>query len=261
MEKESLVNVFKEMEAVIAYSPDKATSINLEEFEEFLGKVRVKAIEKAKKNKESLGVDHPMFEPVSLLRPIGRGRDELSYTKLLAYFLNPNENHGFGGKIAYAFLNEVFESEYEYDQIVVAGEYYCNTDSRVDLWITGKYGNGSSGKKDFLVIIEAKVGASVGATQLTRYSECANKWKSNNPSGMVRKILLIPDNKISDSIKEWRTLYFSSMTKLIWQAIRDEKNKHGYHYARFYVASIYQDILDWESDQNLDSNPYPYLLV
>ena len=259
MEKESLVSVFNEMKSIIPDLSGKETTFSLKEFECFLTAMRKKALDKAQENAKSIDRDHPMFGPVNLLRPMGRGRDELSYTKLLAYFLNPEESHGFGGKITYAFLNEIFGSEFEYDQISVASEYYCNTDSRIDLWITGEYDVGSPEKQKFLVITEAKVDASVDENQLSRYSECARVWVNDNPSGMVQKVLLIPDNKNSKGIKDWQELSFSNMANLIWGVIKDEKEQPGFHYIRFYLTSIYQDVLGWDLNQDPVRTPYSYL--
>jgi hypothetical protein len=200
-----------------------------------------------------------MFGPINLLRPLGRRHDELSYTKLLTYFLNPEETHGFGGKITHALLNKIFGSEFEYEQIFVASEYYCNSDSRIDLWITGKYGHESSTKQKFLVIIEAKVGASFGGSQLARYSECARRWKKENKSGIAHKILLIPDNKKSRNIKGWQVLLFSDLFNTIWKAIKDNADKPGFHYSRFYLTSIYQDVLGLDLSPEPNCDPYPYL--
>lgn len=261
MEKESLINVFNEMKSIIPDSSGKENEFKIDEFESFLTKMQKKAIDEAQKIKNSMKNDHPMFGPINLLRPMGRRHNELSYTKLLAYFLDPEESHGFGDKITHALLNKIFGSEFEYAQIFVDSEYYCNNDSRIDLWMTGKYGHESSNKQKFLVIIEAKVGASFGGNQLARYSKCASKWKRDNKSEIVHKILLMPDNKSSWNAKEndWQVVLFSDLFNIIWKVINDDTDKPGFHYARFYLTSIYQDVLGLDLSPEPECDPYPYL--
>lgn len=259
MKKESLVKVFNEMKSIMPDASEKGNAFKMAEFESFLTKMRKNAIAEAKKKKNSIDRDHPMFGSINLLRPMGRGRDELSYTKLLAYFLNPKEKHGFDGKITHAFLKEIFYPEFEYDQISVVSEYYCNDGSRVDIWISGEYHDETVNEQNFLVIIEAKVDASVEEKQLSKYSDQAYKWEKENSSWQVSKVLLIPGNNKSGNVKGWKKLLFFDVADLIWKAIKDEKFKPGFHYAKFYLTSIYQDILGLDFSQGQTINPYSYL--
>ncbi len=109
--------------------------------------------------------------PKTLLHVLRRGSKETYWNKILSYFLNPTEPHGFGTDFLEAFLSLLkSNSELTFDftgldfsEIEVESEWTTHgTGDRPDIVIY-------SGRNWF-VCVEMKVGASEGKNQTKRYA-------------------------------------------------------------------------------------------
>lgn len=106
------------------------------------------------------------------------GPREKQYQNTLAYFLDPQQPHGFGAKLLETFLDCIGLHEFTLssqhveidDEVHVAGD---RSDGRIDLIIAG--GNSLSDHPRWAVFIELKVGADEGTNQTTTYAE-ADAW-------------------------------------------------------------------------------------
>ena len=113
-------------------------------------------------------------------------RDENSYSDFLAYFMNPDENHGIEERFLKKFLFTVVKSENElvgniktalhpidiemssFKEVNVYREYNFSEYGRIDILIEDMDNN-------FLILLENKLYSKEGKNQTNRYWEAANK--------------------------------------------------------------------------------------
>lgn len=105
----------------------------------------------------------------------GLGRNEVSNTAVLAWWLHPNANHGLGAAVLSEFLREALSSksesmplESELARAIVRTELRPQGDdtNRIDIAIDCE---------NHIVWIEVKIDAQEGHRQLERYAEAARK--------------------------------------------------------------------------------------
>ncbi len=126
-------------------------------------------------------------QEISLWRIIRKlKRDENSYSDFLAYFLNPNENHGMEDRFLKKFVFTVVKGENElvgdmktdlhpidiemssFNDVNIYREYNFSEYGRVDILIEDQ-GNES------LILVENKLYSKEGKNQTNRYWEAVNK--------------------------------------------------------------------------------------
>ena len=126
-------------------------------------------------------------QEISLWRIINKlKRDENSYSDFMAYFLDPNENHGIEERFLKKFLFSVVKSENElvgelktalhpidiemssFNEVSIYREYNFRDYGRIDILIEDKGNN-------ILVLLENKLYSKEGKNQTNRYWEAVNK--------------------------------------------------------------------------------------
>ncbi|WP_257300898.1 PD-(D/E)XK nuclease family protein [Haloarchaeobius sp. FL176] len=122
--------------------------------------------------------------PKPTLRILGSARAEQYWNRLLWYFLNPDQPHGFGADLLTSFLDKLAQqttADVEYihrhiDRVKVGMEVSSPNDNRPDLVIRSP--------SNWFVCIECKVDAGETNDQLTRYIQdpyIGNELKSTYP--------------------------------------------------------------------------------
>jgi hypothetical protein len=200
----------------------------------------------------NLPENHPIKCPISLLGIRGCGRLEVAHTRTLAWLLNPRESHGFGK----AMLDVLLRSFQGGRKLVAfdvrevdAERFYRNSDGadagRTDIWIELTWRN-PTGMKPRLVVIEAKVDASEGDEQLSRYNKAIKEWLAEHRStgSTVWRIFLTRTAEEAETGKGWMQLSFSSLARIFWGTSNSLATTPGYHVLRFYLAGVLKDILD-----------------
>jgi len=126
-------------------------------------------------------------QEISLWRIIKKlKRDENSYSDFMAYFMDPNENHGIEERFLKKFLFSVVKSENElvgelktalhpidiemssFNEVSIYREYNFRDYGRIDILIEDKGNN-------ILVLLENKLYSKEGKNQTNRYWEAVNK--------------------------------------------------------------------------------------
>jgi len=116
---------------------------------------------------KSLAINNPNF---NIWRAVGLERSELKYCSFLRWLLDPRGSHYQGDKFLSMFIKYIPEiaekiNLVELYKTEVRQEEYINSSSRVDLILKGT---------NFLIAIEAKIGAYEQEEQLQRYREAIN---------------------------------------------------------------------------------------
>jgi hypothetical protein len=214
---------------------------------------------------EVLPKDDPLNCPISLFGTMDFGRLERAHTKVLAWFLDPAKEHGFGPTILKALLREVeFEHLESVDFLAVEAEAekLLETGERLDVFVEGVYKNGIQKQEKWYLVIEAKVDAGEGSDQISGYDE----WIFNNlESEHVLRIFLTPDRRLPISAKtigNWKCMSFLDFARIFRHVLSQLRDAEGYHFLRHYLTGVFKDIYHWElpiADPRQCVDPYGFL--
>lgn len=194
--------------------------------------------------------NNPVFLGVGLLGLLhGTGLRETAHTRLLAWILNPKENHGFEDKPLKNFL-ELCELDYDgkdrnsslKDVSVKAEAMISNAKKRMDITIGKLSSNG--GNYQWQLVVEVKIDQEIELRQLQSYEELMPKAKY---------ILITPESEHKEYVKKyarkWTHIDVNDLIACLWNAIRDGKDESqfpGYHIMRYYISGVMSDVLEWD---------------
>ncbi len=152
--------------------------------------------------------------PTPVLTVCGRGTQEIRFTRYLAYFLNPQKNHGLGASL----LRRVLGHEADIFGLKTDWAEECSVEP--EFWL-GNYPD-KSGRKtgcfsdigivgsDFAFVIEQKISSGegpageTGLSQLRRYSKVLEENPNPALAGKkVIKIYLTPSGREKRDIDNW----------------------------------------------------------
>ncbi|MHB1566117.1 MAG: PD-(D/E)XK nuclease family protein [Acidiferrobacter sp.] len=208
--------------------------------------------------------DHPLLGTVGLLGPMQMGLRELAHTSLLAWFLDPAQDHGFGASLLEALLRHLVGGKVRRtDRVQVTAESHLGPDNgRVDVHITGRWRNATT-NAHWLLLIEAKIRAPEDAKQQKRYDNYARHWQNQHVGGQVFKVYLAPvasQNKAGEKGAQhpgdWIRLDYEDMVDLFWRAGRTQRDCTSYALLRYYLTGVLKDIMDWPIPLAADRTPY-----
>jgi hypothetical protein len=202
------------------------------------------------------------------------GRRETAHTRILSWFFDPIKEHGFGITLLNAlltFLNEnnstliVREARAQFERLVSVADK--GGGGRTDIWIegTGEEKSNPTHTVPFLIVIEAKIDHSEGEDQLERYDWEIQRWIRRNSADEVKiyRIFLTPHGTLPQSrrkTKEWKAFPFLKLSALFARCLPSLKDKPAYHLLRFYLATIFKDVLQWPLPLRPEErNPYQAL--
>ena len=193
----------------------------------------------------------PIFCSIGLLGIMGYGHLEVAHTRMLAWLLDPNGNHGFGQTLSEALLKyiwfkrnrgfydvwiEYVDSEKRFSAVVGVAK-------RADVWMEGVWRKGPQRGKKFLVVIEAKINASEGEEQLRHYDRILQYYKHDH---RIFRVFLTTDGRLAQtSHEDWINISFRDVCSVFRDAMRNLRRRHGYPILRFYIAGVMKDILHW----------------
>jgi hypothetical protein len=197
----------------------------------------------------------PLLCPISLFRTMDYGRLETAHTRVLAWLLDPTREHGFGTTLLDTLLRSL-------------PGYNCSSPLRVRRVASERpiAGVGAKGRLDvvaegdwegvqgsgWVLVIEAKVDAWEGEDQLQKY----DKWLGTYAAGReVFRVFLTPDGRESDG--NWEPLSFLRLVQIFRVAYSSLVERPGFHFLRFYLAGVLQDVCRWSRNIEEDTaDPY-----
>lgn len=198
---------------------------------------------------------NPIFLGVSLLKILhGTGLRETAHTRLLAWFFNPNENHGFDLCLLKAFLSNISDEPWARDETIEVTAIHAERKlsdgcRRTDIWIEGKV-HPFDAEQDlkWLVVVEAKVEAGQSNFQLHDYAVEANRWFENDEHKLKPLLVFLTLNfdEIQNSGDEmWRQVTFKMLSEWLWTSAKSI-NAPGVHLLRHYISGILSDMYGWQ---------------
>ena len=229
----------------------------LEALGEVLKKWRKNCFDTLQSEFAKLPPDHPLKCPVSLYSASGHGLDEVVHTRTLAWLLDPKEKHGFKTVLLEALLQ--FASEKSGRLRVRGNDVTARPErpyhsprgedaGRMDVWVEGRWAPGRTEPigRQWLLVIEAKIGASEGPAQLKRYDKEIKRWGDKNPDARAFRVFLTPKGDPATTSKEnWCKLSFLKLANLLWKRRDWLKEKAGFYFLRYYIAGILADVLHY----------------
>jgi hypothetical protein len=189
----------------------------------------------------------PLLCPISLFRPKGYGRLETGYTRTLGWLLDPKGEHGFGTTLLAALFGRPFgygpcsgtlRIEGVESELLIDGS---GAQGRLDVLAKGTWEHRK--RRGWVLVIEAKVDAWEGEEQLQKY----DTWLRSNAAGRdVYRIFLTPDRRPAETgAEEWTVLSYLQLVRIFRAVYGRLRHKHGFHFLRFYLAGVLQDICGW----------------
>ena len=147
---------------------------------------------------------------LNIFEILGLTRTEIRHSNMLAWLLDPGENHGLGGAIFRGFMEYITGSGYQpwdFDSFVIRREWNC-----IDLMAV-------SDQEQFVLCIENKIDTGEHDNQLDRYKELVQE---TYPDYHKAFIYLTPKGTESSNPEQWLSMGYAQVLKIIEQA-RDGK--------------------------------------
>jgi hypothetical protein len=211
-----------------------------------------------------LDKDDPLLCPISLFRTMDFGRLETAHTRTLAWLLDPkkDEEHGFGSTLLAALLGWV-AGHNQFDRLhveEVASEFPLEGGAgkgRLDVLANGEWEIAGE-RVPWTLTIEAKVDAWEDEGQLDKYDD----WLNSHAVGReTYRVFLTPNGRLPESgCDEWNALSFLELAQVFRKALRQLIGTPGFHFLRFYLAGVLQDICGLPRKVTADA-PDPYAVA
>jgi len=188
----------------------------------------------------------------NLFRILRSESNELKHSNVLAWLLNPNENHGLSSKFLEEFVFTIipkyhiedanFESLYllNYQNVEIRREW-----KRIDILIIIK----SRGTRKNLVIpIENKIKANESKTQLSDYYKICNEV-FNKKCNCIVPIFLTPDgtNPSDNNIDTWNVCSYETILQVLECTFEDNKlvlNQQVKFFISNYISLLRRHIME-----------------
>ena len=208
----------------------------------------------------NLSDDDPLRCPVSLFRTMDLGRLETAHTRTLAWLLDPRKTneHGFGDVLLRAILGRL-AGQSKFDELAIDRFHSefpiqgSGSRGRLDLLAEGSWIT-SGVQVAWTMVIEAKVDAFESEGQLGKYDD----WlKIHAPNRELYRVFLTPNGRITDSSNaEWTPLSFLELVRIFRAVYGGLRNAPGFHFLRFYLAGVLQDVCRFPRAIEDASDPY-----
>lgn len=236
---------FEEKSGIFEYNPqnepENSTLEKLEKFFELINENARKVVDLEKQKNPH----NPLFYPFSLFQPMNRLRDEVHYTKTLAWLMNYN----------YEILKEImllfrFESD-NFKKYHVEAEVCDNEQkNRLDISLMEE--------DQIIVAIEAKIDSEEGKKISKRENrepfqlKAYDKWLDELHPNCKTRIFLVVDENIEISSENWDVFTWKDVAITLLKFLKNaDPATHDFHYLSFFIASIIQDIYEIDPKNNL----------
>jgi PD-(D/E)XK nuclease superfamily len=250
-------------------------SLELEELQRHWPSLENKLTRQRRRRSDKINPDDPIRLGVDLLSPIGRISDETIHTRALAYLLDPEPviPHGFGKDVLAAILDKLPRGRGASQIskllrgrrpiVTVTAEYRYREEgmpdrsvSRCDIWVTLK-----SKKHAALIIIENKINALEGPSQLTWYQDKACEWCKNHAPSKSLLLYLTPDGRQpkSSNSSKWLVLSYLDLASALRRAWLQKPKAVGRPWLALYIATITSGILGMDITKLQDDDIKAYI--
>lgn len=214
-------------------------------------------------------------EKINIFHVLKIARTEIRHSNMLAWLLDPNENHGLGSDFLQSFITDLskphsYESATDdYDAILVPQSAIDLLSSdltnaqvfrewnRIDLLIKLP--------KGYLFAIENKVDSAesmdgAGESQLSRYSKVLNKYYGKSNESKIIKVFLTPNgDKPSDENQDWKVYTYSDILMILKGVFDSHQNRlspEAHLLISHYIDILTNEIMNDDRLKNLCNEIY-----
>lgn len=192
----------------------------------------------------SIPKDDPLRCPISLFGTMDYGRLETAHTRALGWLLDRKKEHGFGDTLLQALLEKVTGRSSCVECTYITCESPLKEGDkagRIDIYAEGHWIKTDGQHSPWLLMLEAKVDAWEGDSQLERY-EVSLKQSGREP---VRVFLTPAGRQAETASNEWTVLSFQELAEAFRGVMDKLQDEPGYHFLRFYLAGVLKDVCSW----------------
>jgi hypothetical protein len=234
----------EEMNGVFGYNPeDEPENSVLEELDQAFIKIRESAEQTVNIEREK-NPNNPLLYPFSLFQPMNRERDEVHYTKTLAWFMNHNPEILKEILMLFKFNDENLNKYH------VEAEVWDNEQkNRLDIAVMEE--------DQIIVAIEAKIDSEEGKKISKRENsqtfqlKAYDKWLNEFHPSCKTRIFLVVDEDIEISSDNWKKFTWKEVAITLLRFLEKNHLSHPeHHYLSFFLASIIQDIYEIDPNNN-----------
>lgn len=167
-------------------------------------------------------------------------RTEIRHSNVLAWLLDPHENHGLGSAVLQGFVRfaaSSFEDENVFGELLMdLGSFTVQREWRnIDVLVL-------SDEAKYAIVVENKIGSGEHSDQLNRYRSIVEK---TYPGWKMRYILLSPQGDDASDSKNWLPMGYSDVLEIIEPAIERRRLSEGASMLiENYLEVIRRDIVD-----------------
>jgi hypothetical protein len=203
----------------------------------------------------------PLLGSVSLFRTMDCGRLETAHTRALAWMLGDRE-HGFCNQLLEALLRHLLKGrrirlthvdKVESESLVHFGPARTEA-GRIDILAKGRWEEVEK-EVSWLLVIEAKIDAEESEDQLSQYDDWLKPYSQQTE---VIRVFLTPNGRAPRTGSPgWKVLSFVDLASVFRRVLPGLKDTPGYHFLRYYLTGVLQDICEWPVSISSDcKNPY-----
>lgn len=216
----------------------------------------------------------PWTERINIFHVLKIARTEIRHSNMLAWLLDPNENHGLGSYFLQAFITDLSKSHsYEFSSEDFDSDAIIPTKAAIDL-LSSDLTNTQVFRewnhidvliklpKGYVIAIENKVDAAEGKrngkSQLENYSEALHK--NNLDTDKIIKVFLTPNgDKPSKENQDWKVYtYFDILTILnhVYESFHNNLSVEARILINNYIGILNNEIMDGSELKNLCNEIY-----
>jgi hypothetical protein len=208
---------------------------------EALSAWRLCTVAKVERRLKDVPADDPLYCPISLFGTLGYSRLETAHTRALAWLLDPDGAHGFHDALMGRFLGAFWPGRIERLQLSTVKPEYPIDGGRLDVYALGT-GEVDGKTTPFVAVIEGKIDAEAGETQLSDY----NDWvKRHHPDRKALLVFLTADGLPDEGDGDWHAVSFADLVMILRGGMEELSGAQGYHYLRYYLAGVLRDVCRW----------------
>jgi len=174
---------------------------------------------------------------------------EIRHSNVLAWLLDPNENHEFHDIFLRKFLCLIdipnFE-KFNFDNVIVKREW-----KNIDILVII-----TEPSNRYVIAIENKINSAENGTQLKKYTEII---RAEFPNNVVYNLYLVPDNNLNNrgdnkSENTWKDLLYSEIIRILKELIEENTTPNDILKLEFIQQyyTVLTKIIDMEDTSEID---------
>ena len=174
----------------------------------------------------------------NLFKVLGLERKELIHSKVIAYFLDPKENHELGSLFIESFYKRILDTKLiDYDNV----EVHTEIPYRIDIFAINK-------KEKNVLVIENKIDSDIHEsgeykTQLEKY-KCNIDEDCPIEKGYVNKYIFLSPTGYESGEDGWKSISYEEIIDVFKMVLKNDINNNVRNFINNYVELLEKKIVE-----------------